>query len=432
MAKKLARLKLFPLLLVLVAVMVTVAACGQTQSPSPSASAKPSTSAQPSASASTAPSASASTQPSSSAAAKTPIKIGFVTAYSGPFAEIGPALEAGSRVALEELGGSIDGHPVQLIPKDDKNDPAAGVAVSRELIEKDQADIVIGPSMTGVAAATMQIYTDAKVPQLIIGSAKQVIDPKYPYAYRVTYNTDQQADMLIPYIVNKLGKKKIGIMIVDDALGTSQGAAAQNALKNLGLKETGLEKMKTGDTDVTGQMNRLKSAGTDGVFLYASGPDGAAAVRAMRDVGLQAPVVAHSGIALASFPKLVEGIDISQVYATYHTPMARPISDKVQKFAKTIADKVYKGGDHKNTLSLEGLTYDAIYVIQEAVRQSGGKTDRASLAAGLKKITGFQGLMGKVDFSKSNEGWPVENITPIKVNTWDGKTGTFEKAPGAQ
>ncbi|MCX7656031.1 MAG: ABC transporter substrate-binding protein, partial [Treponemataceae bacterium] len=54
-----------------------------------------------------------------------PIKIGFIGGLSGYYADLGIAGRNGLRLALEEANreGGIDGHPLQLLTNDDKQDP---------------------------------------------------------------------------------------------------------------------------------------------------------------------------------------------------------------------------------------------------------------------------------------------------------------------
>jgi branched-chain amino acid transport system substrate-binding protein len=357
-----------------------------------------------------------------------PIKIGLSAAFSGQFAEVGPQLEAGINAWLDEHG-DLAGHEVEIVIKDDKNDPNTAIQVANEAIDSDEVDVMIGPAQTGTAAATMQTYTNSEVPQLIIGTADSVIGEQFPYAYRVTYAAGQQADLLVPYLVDTLGKDKIGIMVVNDALGTSQQEAAVKALEDLGLEPAAVEQMNTGDTNVQAQLNRFKSAGVNGVFLYASGSDAAAVLKGMDAIGLDAPVVAHSGIALASFLDLVEGLDISEVYSTGHCPVTRPLNEKAEAFVEVIKEDLWDGGDFGQPISLQGLTYDAMGVIEKAVELGGG-VSRAQIADGLSKITDYEGVMGRVDFSESNNGWPLENITVVPIDSWDPATGTYERAKG--
>jgi branched-chain amino acid transport system substrate-binding protein len=371
----------------------------------------------------------------SCAHAQEAFKIGFSAPMSGPFGGLGKAEAEGVKIALDEMGNKFDNTPVESKLYDDKNDPAAAVAVAQEAMQRDKLNLLIGPVFTGTAAATMQLFTNGKLPQFIVGSATSVIDPKFPYAFRLNYPSPYQAALLVGYATGTLKKTKIGIMIVKDALGAGEVAAATEELAKRNLKPVGVEEMNTGSTDVTGQLQRLKKAGAEVMYIYASGADAATVVNGMQAVGLNVPIVGHAGMVTAGFRKLMAGKDISQLYATancpFVPPQGTPLSPEVAAFVAKVKKVSYQGGDITEYVAFPALMYDAVYVAREGYRKAGNKADPDSLVKGIKAITGYKGLMGTVDFSKSNEGWPIENITLAKVDTFDPKTGTFTRAPGA-
>ena len=358
-----------------------------------------------------------------------PLIIGFSAPFSGPFSAVGPFTGAGADFALAELDGELfDGRPIEYITFDDKNEPAEAIAVAREAV-RDGVGIMIGPAMTGTAAATMETYTSNGIPQLIIGSADSVIAEDFPLAFRITFPSRQQSAVQIAYAVEVLGLENIGIVAVNDALGQSEIAGATTELANRDLAPAGVEQFNTGDTDLTGQVGRLRDAGVDGLYVYASGADAAAVIQAMNDVGIgDVPVFAHSGMALSAFRNLVEDLDTSRVYPTGHCPMIGQFEDlapDVQNLIELVKDAVYEGGDFAEGAFLQGLTYDAIHVVARAYEHAGGATDPESMAAGLRQISDFEGVMGRVDFSDGNEGWPLSNIAPAAVDSYDPEWGIY-------
>lgn len=360
--------------------------------------------------------------------------LGFSAPFSGPFSSLGNVEAEGAKIAVAELDSKFDDTPVKFKTYDDKNDPAAAVAVAQEAIQRDKLSMQIGPVFTGTAAATMQTYTNGKLPQFIVGSAQSVIGPQFPYAFRLTYPSSYQAQVLVGYGVGILKKQKLGILVVKDALGESEKKSATEELQKRGLKPVAVEEMNTGATDVTGQLQRIKKAGADSVYVYATGADAAVVAGGMDQIGLKVPVFGHTGFTVASFRKLTAGKDISQVYAatycSFTTPQGEALAPKLAEFADKMKSGFYKGGDVTESMGLSGLMYDAVYVAREAFRKSGGKTDGDSLKDALKQVQ-YEGLMGKVDFSQGNEGWPIENVTVVKVDSFKNTNGTFDRAPDA-
>ena len=63
---------------------------------------------------------------SSAAIAADPVKIGFLSTFSGPAGQLGQELLDGFNLALEENGKTIGGRPVEVIQGDDQAKPDVG------------------------------------------------------------------------------------------------------------------------------------------------------------------------------------------------------------------------------------------------------------------------------------------------------------------
>ena len=60
------------------------------------------------------------------AAAEEPIRIGFISTFSGPSGVLGQELLDGFRLGVESLGGKLGGRPAMIIDGDDQTKPDVG------------------------------------------------------------------------------------------------------------------------------------------------------------------------------------------------------------------------------------------------------------------------------------------------------------------
>ena len=65
-----------------------------------------------------------------SAAAQEPIKIGFISTFSGPSGGLGQELLDGFKLGLKKLDNKLGGRPVELIQGDDQAKPDVGRQVA--------------------------------------------------------------------------------------------------------------------------------------------------------------------------------------------------------------------------------------------------------------------------------------------------------------
>ncbi|MDD3182517.1 MAG: ABC transporter substrate-binding protein [Alphaproteobacteria bacterium] len=85
---------------------------------------------------------------------KEPIKVGLMMPYTNGPSYAFPFRE-GSDMAVEEanLAGGVNGHPIEVLSRDDKADPAVGVRLAEELVRRDGAVILAGATFNHVGLA---------------------------------------------------------------------------------------------------------------------------------------------------------------------------------------------------------------------------------------------------------------------------------------
>ena len=93
-----------------------------------------------------------------------PIRIGFVAGTSGRVADLGISGRDAAQLAIEQCNrdGGIGGHPVQLIVKDDQQNPDRARQVVKELIDEG-AVAMIGPMTSDMAVAVTPLLNEARL-----------------------------------------------------------------------------------------------------------------------------------------------------------------------------------------------------------------------------------------------------------------------------
>ncbi len=104
--------------------------------------------------------ASAQTPP---AQAPGPIKIGFISTFSGPEGAIGNDLRDGFTLALAETGDKMGGRPVTMIYGDDQTKPDIGRQLADKMLESDHVQIMTGINFSNVMLGTIKPVMDAGV-----------------------------------------------------------------------------------------------------------------------------------------------------------------------------------------------------------------------------------------------------------------------------
>jgi len=143
-----------------------------------------------------------------------PVKIGLAAAVSGGSAASGEAIKRGLQIAMDEInarGGVLGGRKLELVVRDDEGNPAKGVTIARELVEREKVVAIFGGLHTTVALAQVPVWHELQRPYMGAWAAGTEItrNGRTPnYVFRVSANDDYADRFLTRYATEVLKKGK--------------------------------------------------------------------------------------------------------------------------------------------------------------------------------------------------------------------------------
>jgi len=210
---------------------------------------------------------------SSSVWAQQPIKIGWLSSLTGPLSSAAIAENQGVMFAVDEINsaGGINGQKIELVTRDTAGDPTKAVNFAQQLIFVDKVSFIIGPVNSGESLATVPIVAKAGLPNLVIGTVDELVDPKkYPRAFRVINTNRQWIEAANDYALNVLKRKKVAVIGDTSGYGTSSAKTANELLEKAGIKPVYTVLVDPNKTDLTDEMNKAKAAGADVLMPWSS------------------------------------------------------------------------------------------------------------------------------------------------------------------
>jgi ABC-type branched-subunit amino acid transport system substrate-binding protein len=196
------------------------------------------------------------------------ITLGVLSPLSGPVAAIGSPLTNGQETYFKAVNasGGINGWKVKLVKRDSKYDPQTQVQQFNSIADK---VAFVAQSLGSPTTKAIQPLADQK--KMLIGAAAQdsalTTDPRMavigtPYAVDTANALD--------YIVKKDGRGvKVGIIYQNDEYGQDGLRGYEAALKADHFNDVARATYKVGDTDLTAQVQKMRSAGAKYVFVVA-------------------------------------------------------------------------------------------------------------------------------------------------------------------
>lgn len=342
----------------------------------------------------------------SQSSAQEKIVIGVINCMSGFGADMGLAGRQGAGIAVDEINnaGGIKGKKIELIYRDDESTPQKAVSAANELIFKQGVKVIMGTNMTNVANAINKIINDQKIVFVTIASGKILVNPQqYPYTFRLNVATDKEAVVLIKYVMETMKPKKIGIFRDSTAFGQTGLASVMDALKPYNITPVGEELYNPGDTDMTGQMLKLKNLGVDQIIAWGMGPDLVPATTSLDRIGWYPNIGSGVGVHQISFLELankkVGEKWVGSMLRAFTYPKGGKILPEVEKFNNIIKAKY--GTNIRSYVPNAGIWYDMIKLYAKAV-ESVGSQDPTKIKEYLEGVSRYDGLCSKYKFTPTD------------------------------
>jgi branched-chain amino acid transport system substrate-binding protein len=335
-------------------------------------------------------------------AAAKPLRIGLTAPLSGGSATSGEAIQRGMQLAINEINqaGGVLGRPLERVARDVQNDPAAGVATLRELVQQQEIVATFGGVFSPVMLAQLDTAHELHVPLINPwGSISEITrNGRNPnYAFSVSAIDLSADEFLARYTREIVGARRPGFLVDTTAWGDSNAAGLSGWMAQLGTSATGVGRFQQGETDMRQQLERLRAAGSDALIMATTAPDGAFIVRALASMGWKVPLVSHWGIGAAEFLRVAgvdnaEGVLTLQTYSFYGAQSARGealLRAYHARFGTRRIDEVVAPVGVANG-------YDGVQLLAQAIRQA-GSSDGAKIRDALERLPPYDGVVKRYD-----------------------------------
>jgi ABC-type branched-subunit amino acid transport system substrate-binding protein len=162
------------------------------------------------------------------------VVIGMSNALTGPASALGTGVKSGALAYFNKVNGSggINGRKIKIISYDDGYEPKQTVETTNKLISQDKVFALFGYVGTPTSTAIVPIINKEKIPYFgPFTGAEFLRKPVNRYIFNVRGSYFDEAEMQVEHLVNKLGKKRIGVFIQNDAYGLAVKGGVIKALK---------------------------------------------------------------------------------------------------------------------------------------------------------------------------------------------------------
>lgn len=336
------------------------------------------------------------------------VKIGSIHPLTGGLAGAGSRMDNAAAMAVEEInaaGGiaSLGGAPLELVSADSTGAPDVGQSEAERLIGEG-VSALIGTYQSSVTTNVSAVAEREGVPLVIdVAVADSILEQGFTNVFRLQPNATSMGENGATYL-SELGDgdiKTVAYLHDDTGFGESVSAAFTEAAKAYDIEVVlDIPYPPFEVTDLTTEMAQAAAANPDVIIITGYYNDGLLAARAAVDLNVD--VKAVIGVAQGAFhtPQFVEdfGADAELFWnSNYHFNSNDP---KVVSVLKKFEDTFGEAMDTESVLS-----YQAVYVIADALERA-GSSDPAAVRAALAETNiaeHFLAYPGPITFSPEGE-----------------------------
>lgn len=344
-----------------------------------------------------------------------PIKIGFISTFSGPTAVIGNDMRNAFELALDHMGRKMGGRAVEVIYEDDMQKPDIGKQKTEKLIESDKVDFIVGYIWSNVLLASLKPIVDSKTMTVVANAGPSQLAGELcsPYVFSTSWQNDQTPQAVGEYM-NQKGVKSVYLIGPNYAAGKDMLSGVASTFKG---KILGQDLTKWPDQlDFSAELSKARAAKPDAIFVFYPGAAGVQFLTQYAQQGLRGQIPLYTAFTIdeLSLPlqkDLALGVPGAQQWVN-DLPF-----DANKKFVSGFREK------YKTSPSFyASQSYDAAQLINSAVTAVKGDVSKKDAMRDEMRKANFPSVRGP--FKYGNNHIPIQNFyLQDVVKNADGSLG---------
>jgi branched-chain amino acid transport system substrate-binding protein len=367
--------------------------------------------------------------PRPSTAQGEPYEINAILPLTGSGAFLGQGFIQALKLVEKQTNatGGIHGRPMRLVISDDQSSPQVDVQLLTPLIAR-HAPVVIDGGPVAMCRAAMPLVVNGPVLYCL---SPALYPPTGGYAFSTSGSSEDETHALVNYMRSRHWKR-VAILTPTDATGQEFERVIHQLMalpENRDLEIVAFEHFAPSDISIAAQMSKIKDSRPDVVMAWGTGTATATEYRALKDAGVDVPVVGANGN--QSYTAMGQWASIlPRQY--YQYAMKWPLYQKLRpgpvKSAMTTMYKAYASENARPDIGASGA-WDPISIVVATLRALPDPASAQQVRDAILALHGYAGINGFYDFRIGNQrGLGLKDCIVVR---WDAATKAFEAVSGS-
>jgi ABC-type branched-subunit amino acid transport system substrate-binding protein len=312
------------------------------------------------------------------------LKLGSLLPKTGSLAFLGPPMESGVGLAVEEVNAAEAGITIDLTAEDEGDTDTKAYETSIEKLRNADVSAIVGAAASGVSKLVLDGNVSAGILQI---SASNTSPDFTAWEDEGLYFRTAPSDLLQGEVLGNLiaedGAKTLGIIYQNDAYGTGLNDALTTTFEGTGGEVVESVSFNVGDAQFDAQVESIKAQNPDAVAIVS-----------FEQFKTIAPLLVNAGISADKF-YMVDGnlsdygdeipVSLEGAQGTKAGPaLEDDFTDRLQ------ASWTAAGNPEVKDFTYAAEAYDAVILVALA-SLAAGSTEGADIAAKMQEVSGGSG-----------------------------------------
>ena len=333
-----------------------------------------------------------------------PIRVGLYAPLTGSIAFLGEGFDLGIQLAIEDLGGEIEGHPIEYYTADNKCNPTDAVNAVNKLIDVDEVDVIIGGGCSSATVGALPIILEGETPAISGTSTNPGIYNEIGvggniWGFRINPDDLIMAKGFAEYIQEN-GAGSVSLVAENTDFGRGAIDAYKPIFEELGVGIVSEDYFDLGTADFRPALTSMRVADADATLIVMTENDCANFMRQYREVGVEADVYSRGSCTSPLFLELTaDDLAISEGIVEFAFFTANQDPELAENFQARFETPL--------TGHRMGGYYAMYYTIAPAVRAviaDGKEINRENVQAALEDLD-VETPAGVISFDDHNQAY---------------------------
>ena len=361
------------------------------------------------------------------AQAKDPVRIGFPLPLTGPFGAIANDMQRGATLAVEEVnarGGVLGGRKLELLIRDDQLKPAVGAQRTKELIENERVQFVVGGLAAHVQMAINEQTKKAKVLYISVSQSDEISakPDTSPLTFHEALNPTITGRAVASFALQHLGRKW-WILYADYAWGKQNNIVFSEMIRKNGATLLGSTPYPLGSAEFAAFLPKIQAAKPEVLLAVTPGADNVAFLKQAISFGMKKEMKILQPLHLLVYAKEGGGDLFSDIYGG--TSFYWELADTIPEARRFVDASQRRFGLPPDAYGAYG--YSGIMEVARGVELA-KSTDSEAVAKALRAHPAYDHYKGRqwwrpCDNKAFQDMWVIKGREAGKVR---GEWGYFE------